>query len=77
MEETIRKLLVISNINKMENQSILMNKTDFENFKKEVESKVKNLKPSNISTYEGVPIVVNSLIKRGKAYVCDNKPQQK
>lgn len=59
-----------------------MNTTDFENFKKEVESKVVNFKVGLNPTYEGIPIKISDLIEVGNLVVYDDvkphcgKPQK-
>ena len=59
----------------MKNPTILMNTSDFENFKKEIESKVTNFKVGLNPTYEGVPIKTSDIIEKGNLVVYDDVVQ--
>ena len=68
----LRKQLTIKKIREMKNPTILMNGEDFESFKKEVESKVNNLKVGKNPTYEGISIMVRDFIEQGNLIVYDD-----
>lgn len=72
MDDKISHQLRIKKIREMKNPTIVMNKTDFENFKKDVESKVVNLKVGLNPTYEGIPIKTSDIIERGNIVVYDD-----
>lgn len=72
MEEKIRHQLMIQKIKGMQKPTILMNKTDFENFKKDIESKVVNLKVGINPAYEGIPIKTSDFTERGNIVVYDD-----
>jgi hypothetical protein len=72
MDEKIKQQIRSQKIREMKNPTIMMNKTDFENFKKDVESKVVNLKVGLNPTYEGVPIKTNDLIEIGNMVIYDD-----
>ena len=55
----------------MKNPTILMNEKDFEDFKKEIESKTTIIVGSNL-TYEGVPIKTSQVIEKGNIIVYDD-----
>jgi len=75
MDEQIKQQLRQQKIREMKNPTILMNDIDFENFKKEVESKVVNFKVGANPAYEGVPIKVNEFIEKGNIIVYDDVVQ--
>lgn len=75
MDDKIKHQLRIQKIREMKNPTILMNTTDFENFKKEVESKVTNFKVGLNPTYEGVPIKTSDIIEKGNLVVYDDVVQ--
>ncbi len=75
MDEQIKQQLRQKKIREMKNPAILMNDIDFENFKKEVESKVVNFKVGENPTYEGIPIKVNEFIEKGNIIVYDDVAQ--
>ena len=75
MDDKIKHQLRIQKIREMKNPTILMNTTDFENFKKEVESKVTNLKVGSNPTYEGFPIKTSDIIEKGNLVVYDDVVQ--
>lgn len=75
MDEQIKQQLRQQKIREMKNPTILMNDVDFENFKKEVESKVVNFKVGANPTYEGIPIKVNEFIEKGNIIVYDDVVQ--
>lgn len=72
MDEKIQHQIRLQKIREMKNPTILMNTTDFENFKKEVESKVVNFKVGLNPTYDGIPIQTSDLIKVGNLVVYDD-----
>jgi hypothetical protein len=72
MVEKIKHQIRLQKIMEMKSPTILMNKTDFEDFKKEVESKVVNLKVGLNPTYEGIPIKTSDLIEVGNLVVYDD-----
>jgi len=72
MDEQIKQQLRQQKIREMKNPTILMNKTDFENFKKDIESKVDNLKVGLNPTYEGIPIKTNEFVEKGNIIVYDD-----
>ncbi len=72
MDEKIRHKIRIMKVREMKNPTILMNETDFENFKKELEAKVNNFKAGNNLTYEGVPIKTGVFIEKGNIIIYDD-----
>ncbi len=72
MDEKLRHQLKIKKVREMKNPTILMNKTDFETFKKEVEAKVNNFKVGENPTYEGVPIKTKDFIEQGNIIIYDD-----
>ena len=72
MDEQIKQQLRQQKIREIKNPTILMNDIDFENFKKEVESKLVNFKVGTNPTYEGIPIKVNEFIEKGNIIVYDD-----
>lgn len=72
MDEQIKQHLRQQKIRAMKKPTILMNDNDFENFKKEVESKTSNLKVGENPTYECIPIKINKFIKKGDVIVYDD-----
>ena len=72
MDEKLRHQLKIKKVREMKNPTILMNKTDFQTFKKEVEAKVNNLKVGANPTYEGIPIKTNDFIEQGNIIIYDD-----
>ena len=71
MDEKLRQELAKKKIREMKNPTILMNETDFEVFKKEVESKT-TVVVGNNPTYQGVPIKTSQTIEKGNLIVCDD-----
>jgi len=71
MDEKLRQELRLKKIREMKNPTILMNETDFEVFKKEIESKTTIVVGEN-PTYECVPIKTNNIIQRGNIIVSDD-----
>jgi len=71
MNDKIRQELREKKIREMKNPTILMNENDFEDFKKEVESKT-TLKVGNTPTYEGIPIKTSDMIQKGNVFVYDD-----
>lgn len=71
MDGKLRHELKIKKIREMKNPTILMNETDFEVFKKEIELKTTIVVGDN-PTYEGVPIKTNNMIQSGNIVVCDD-----
>jgi len=74
MESKLKYQLLKRKVLKMKNPTILLNKTDFENFKKEEEIKVNNLKIGEDPTFEGIPIKIDNYIKQGTIIIYDNIP---
>lgn len=72
MEKQIEHQLKIKKVREMKNPTILMNDKDFESFKKEVESKVNNLKIGDNTTYGGFPIIVRDHFEQGRLLIYDN-----
>lgn len=72
MDEKLRHQLRTKKVRDMKNPIILMNETDFENLKREVEAKVYNFKVGDAPTYEGVPIKAKSFIERGNIIIYDD-----
>ena len=72
MEEKIKQEVRLSKIREMKKPTILMNETDFENFKNEVESKVVNLKLGDNPKYAGIPIKTCRIVEKGTVIVYDD-----
>lgn len=68
MDEKLRQELRVKKIREMKSPIILMNETDFEIFKKKVESKTTIV----ADTYEGVLIKTNNIIQRGNVVIYDD-----
>ena len=75
MDKQIKQQLRLQKIREMKNPTIVMNNTDFENFKKDAESKVVNLKVGLNPTYNGIPIKTSDIIERGNVVVYDDVVQ--
>lgn len=75
MEDKIRHQLRMQKIIEMKSPTILMSETDFENLKKDIESKVVGFKVGANPTYEGIPIKVNEFIENGNIIVYDDVVQ--
>ena len=71
MDEKLRHELAKKKIREMKNPTILMNETDFEVFKKEVESKTTVIVGNN-PTYQNVPIKTSQIIEKGNIVVYDD-----
>jgi len=71
MDEKIRHELKIKKIREMKNPTILMNETDFEGFKKDIETKT-TIVVGNNPTYQGVPIKTSQIIEKGNIVVYDD-----
>lgn len=71
MDDKIRHQLKINNIGKMKSPIILMNPTDFDNFKKKGASKVQNLKIGKNPTYQGIPVKTHNAVEKGSIVVYD------
>ena len=71
MDEKLRQELAKKKIREMKNPTILMNETDFEVFKKEVESKT-TVVVGNNPTYQGVPVKTSQIIEKGNFIVYDD-----
>ncbi len=72
MDEKLRHQLKTKKVREMKSPTILMNKTDFQTFKKEVEAKVNNLKVGANPTYEGIPIKTKDFIEQGNIIIYDD-----
>ena len=75
MDDKIREQLRIKKVREMKNPIILMNSDDFYAFKTELESTIKGYKVGENPTYEGVPIKVTDIVKRGNIVVYDDAPR--
>jgi hypothetical protein len=71
MHDKLRQELAKKKIREMKDPTILMNETDFEVFKKEIELKTTVIVGDN-PTYEGVPIKTNQLIEKGNVIIYDD-----
>ena len=71
MDDKLRQELRAKKIREMKNPIILMHETDFEVFKKEIESKTTVVVGDN-PTYEGVPIKTNNIIQSGNIVIYDD-----
>jgi len=71
MEANIKHQLKVKKVREMKNPTILMNEKDFENFKKEVESKINDFKVGDNPSYEGVPILTACHIEQGNILIYD------
>ena len=71
MDDKLMKELKIKEVQKMKNPTILMNETDFEGFKMEIETKT-NIKVNRNSTYKGIPIKTNNSVQRGNIIIYDD-----
>ena len=72
VDKKLRHQLKIEKVREMKNPTILMNKTDFEKFTKEVEAKVNIFKVGDNPTYEDLPIKTKSFIKQGDIIIYDD-----
>ena len=71
MDEKIRHELKNEKIREMKNPTILMNETDFEVFKKEIEAKTTVIVGNN-PTYQGLPVKTSQIIEKGNIIVYDD-----
>jgi hypothetical protein len=80
MDERIRLRLRTKKVREMKNPTILMNSIDFENFIKELETKIPDFEAKKDLTYEGVPVKAGNFIARGNVVIYDqviiNNPHQ-
>lgn len=71
MDKALRNMLALEEVKKMKRPVIVMNDKDFEELKKQVESK-SNIIIGNNPMYMNTPIKADKFIERDKLYIYDN-----